>query len=340
MIHRLLSRVLVSLAALLGAALFTFVMLRVAPGDPARLVLGPFATSEVVNTLRSEMRLDQPLPAQFLHYLQDFVSGNWGWSYAMGDTVAHLLSDRLPATVELGLAAFVFALLAAIVCAVLMVYRSPSRIGQPVHAVTMFSLGVPQFWFGLMLLILLADLLPVFPGPEGRLASDLAAPATVTGLYLVDAVLEGNPLVALDALRHLILPAITLGMLPFGFLTRLLSANLRDARNEPFVLVMLSRGLSRGSIFLRYILPNALVPTLTASGLILGQLLAGSVLVERVFNWPGAGALVTQGVLQQDYSVVQTYILLSAILYLTANLLIEIVTAFIDPRLRRQGESA
>lgn len=339
MIRRLMMRLLVSLAAMLGAALFTFATLRVAPGDPARLVLGPFATDEAIGALRSEMRLDQSLPAQFLHYLQDFVSGSWGRSYAMGDTVANLLADRLPATIELGLAAFVFALLAAVVCAVVTVYRSPSRVARPIHAMSMFSLGVPQFWFGLMLLIVFADRMPLFPGPEGRLGHDFVAPVTVTGLYVVDALIAGDLDVAADALWHLILPAVTLGMLPFGFLTRLLSANLMDARNEPFVLVMLSRGLSRRLVFLRYILPNALVPTLTASGLILGQLLAGSVLVERVFNWPGAGALVTQGVLQQDYSVVQTYILLSAILYLAANLIIEIVAAFIDPRLRQGGAS-
>lgn len=339
MIRALLSRLALSLIAVLGAALFTFAMLRVAPGDPARLVLGPFASEEAVAALRAEMGIGQPLVRQFLIYVGDFITGNWGWSYGMGDSVRNLLADRFPATIELGLAAFVLAVALAVPLAALTVHRAPSRLGKPVHAVAMFALGVPQFWFGLMLLIVGASLLGIFPGPEGRLGPTFAAPPRLTGLYTVDALAAGDVATALDALRHLVLPAATLGLLPFGFLLRLLAANLRDARNEPFVLVMRSRGLTRRSVFLRYVLPNALVPTLTASGLILGQLLAGSVLVERVFNWPGAGALVTQGILQQDYAVVQTYILLSALVYVGASFLVDVTAAAIDPRLRSGASS-
>lgn len=333
----LISRLVASLIAVLGATLITFATLRVAPGDPARLVLGPFASDDAVAVLRGEMGLGQPLVRQFLIYVRQFLTGDWGWSYAMGDSVANLLGDRFPATVELGFAAFIFAVAAAVPLAAMIVYRSPSRLDKPLHAAAMFSLGVPQFWFGLMLLIVGAGLLGIFPGPEGRLSADLSLPPRVTGLVVIDALAAGAPATAVDALWHLILPALTLGLLPFGFLLRLLTANLRDARNEPYVLVLMSRGLTRRRVFFGYVLPNALVPTLTAAGLILGQLLAGSVLVERVFNWPGAGALVTQGVLQQDNAVVQTYILLSALVFLLVNLVVDVIAALIDHRLGTDG---
>ena len=338
MIRVFAARLGTSLIALLGAALFAFIALRVAPGDPARLVLGPFATDEAIQALRTRMGLDDPLPLQFWHYLTSFVSGDWGWSYSLGQSVRALLGERFPATLELGLYAFLFALVAAVTLAVIGAFRrGPISDGVP-RALSIFALAVPQFWFGIIALIVGFEMLGLFPGPSGRLPSGMAAPAGPTGLYTIDALLAGDPVTFLTALHYLALPAITLGLLPFGFLLRLLRANLLDVSNEPFVLVARAQGQSRLRVFLRYVLPNAIIPTLMASGLILGQLLAGSVLVERVFNWPGAGSLVTQGLLQQDYSVVQTFILLSAFIYILANLAIDLIAAAIDPRIGRTGE--
>lgn len=337
MIRVFATRLGTSLIALLGAALFAFIALRVAPGDPARLVLGPFATDEAIQALRTRMGLDEALPVQFWHYLVSFVSGDWGWSYSLGQSVRDLLGERFPATIELGLYAFLFALVAAVTLAVLGAFRrGPLSDGVP-RALSIFALAVPQFWFGIIALIVGFEILGLFPGPSGRLPSGMAAPGGPTGLYTIDALLAGDPATFLTALHYLALPAITLGLLPFGFLLRLLRANLLDVSSEPFVLVARAQGQSRLRVFLSYVLPNAIVPTLMASGLILGQLLAGSVLVERVFNWPGAGSLVTQGLLQQDYSVVQTFILLSAFIYILANLAIDLIAAAIDPRIGRAG---
>ena len=335
MMRLLASRLGTWLVALLGAALFAFIALRVAPGDPARLVLGPFATDEAVQALRTRMGLDAPLPIQFWHYLTSFVTGDWGWSYSLGQSVWDLLGERFPATLELGLYAFLLALVTAVVLAVAGAYRrGPVSDGVP-RALSIFALAVPQFWFGIVALMVGFEMLGLFPGPSGRLPPGMVAPAGPTGLYTIDALLAGDLPTFLTALHYLALPAITLGLLPFGFLLRLLRANLLDVADEPFALVARAQGQSRLRVFLRYVLPNAIIPTLMASGLILGQLLAGSVLVERVFNWPGAGSLVTQGLLQQDYSVVQTFILLSAFIYILANLVIDLIAAAIDPRIAR-----
>ena len=328
-----LSRLVSSVIALIGAALVAFVALRLAPGDAARLTLGAFATDETVAALRTEMGLDRSIPAQFLTYLRDFVTGDWGRSYSLGEPVRGLLADRFPATLELGLAAFFVAFVSALLLALWGVHsKGPISDGLP-RALGVFALGVPQFWFGLVLLIFGFEITGLFPGPEGRLPATMVPPPGPTGIYTLDALLHGNLATFLAALHHLVLPAIALGLLPFGFLYRLLRANLEDISTAPFALVARAHGQSRLRVLISTLLPNAIIPMLTASGLIFGQLLAGSVLVERVFNWPGAGMLVTQGVLQQDYAVVQIFILLSAVVYILTNLFVDIIAALIDPRL-------
>lgn len=338
MTQLILSRLLSSIVALLGAALVAFIALRLAPGDAARLTLGAFATDEVVAALRSEMGLDRSIPEQFLLYIRDFATGDWGRSYALGEPVRHLLADRFPATLELGLYAFAMAFVSALVLALWGAYRrGPISDGVP-KALGILALGLPQFWFGLVLLIIGFEMTGLFPGPQGRLPPTMPAPDGPTGLITLDAVLQGDFQTFFAALHHLILPAITLGLLPFGFLYRLLRANLADIANAPFALVARAHGQSRLRVLLATLLPNAIIPMLTASALIFGQLLAGSVLVERVFNWPGAGMLVTQGVLQQDYSVVQVFILLSAVIYIVTNLIVDIIAALIDPRLAKESQ--
>lgn len=337
MLNLILSRLSSSIFALLGAALVAFVALRLAPGDAARLTLGAFATDEAVAALRTEMGLDRPIPEQFLLYIKDFFTGDWGRSYSLGEPVRHLLADRFPATLELGLYAFGLAFIFALILALWGIHRrGPISDGVP-RAMGVLALGIPQFWFGLVLLIFGFEVTGLFPGPEGRLPAGMAPPTGPTGLFTIDFLLAGNLQGFLTALHHLILPAIALGLLPFGFLYRLLRANLADISNAPFALVARAHGQSRLSVLLHTLLPNAIIPMLTASGLIFGQLLAGSVLVERIFNWPGAGMLVTQGVLQQDYSVVQIFILLSAVIYIVTNLIVDILAAIIDPRLAQRA---
>ena len=337
MLKLVASRLLTSTLALLGAAAFAFIAIRVVPGDAARLTLGAFATDEAIDLLRVEMGLDRSLPVQFWIYLRDFITGDWGRSYSLGQPVSQLLAARFPATLELGLYAFAMAFSAALAMALWGAHRQTPVAERLPQRMALFALGVPQFWFGLVSLMVGFELLGLFPGPVGRLPAGIDDPDGPTGLFTIDALLAGEIDIFAASLHHLILPAATLALLPFGFLYRLLRANLADMSDASFALVARAHGQSRLRVLLRTLLPNAIIPTLTASGLIFGQLLAGSVLVERVFNWPGAGALVTQGVLTQDYSVVQTFILLSAAVYIVTNLLVDILAGLIDPRLRSGG---
>jgi ABC-type dipeptide/oligopeptide/nickel transport system permease component len=333
----LLSRLAGGLASVFGASLLAFLFLRLLPGDPARLVLGPLASDDAVAQLSDQMGLNHPVWSQYWTYVSDFVTGNWGFSYTAGQRVTTQISARLPTSIELGLWAFLLAFGAALLLALLATYRRRPIVDGIVRGSAFVGLGTPPFWLALVLLVLGFSKLGIFPGPEGRMSPDVAAPRDVTGLLTVDAVLALDPRAFWDALWHLLLPAIALGFAPFAFLVRLLRANLLEIGPEPFLVVARSKGLSRWRAYTRHALPNAFLPTLTAGGLLLAQMIAGSVLVEKVFNLPGIGALVVDSILRQDYSVVQAFILLSACAYVVVNLVVDVLYGVIDPRVRTRA---
>jgi peptide/nickel transport system permease protein len=327
------------LVAILGASVLAFVLLRVFPGDPARLVLGPLASQQAVDSLSREMGLDQPIWVQYWHYISDFFRGDWGYSYTAGQNVSQQISTRLPASIELGLYAFLFAFVASVVLALASTYRRRPVIDGAVRTSAFVGLGTPPFWLALILLLIFFVWLGVLPGPEGRIGPHVPPPPKVTGLLTVDALLAGNLRAFGSAFAHLLLPAISLGLAVYAYLVRLLRANLLEVRGEPFLVVVRSKGLGRWTAFRRHALPNAFLPTLTASGLLIAQLIAGSVLVEKVFNWPGIGTLVIDSILRQDFSVVQTFILLSACAYVVVNLVVDVLYGVLDPRIRAEARA-
>jgi len=333
-IRQFVSKVIGSLATIIGASIVTFILLRLLPGNPARLVAGPLASAQALAAVEDQMGLHKPIVAQYLAYMSSFVRGDWGFSYSAGQAVTTQIGSRLPASIELGLYAFLFAFLAALLLALLSTYRRRPVVDGTVRGLAFFGLSMPPFWFGLLVLLLFSSALGVLPGPEGRLSVNDTIPHTITGLYTIDALLTGHLGTFFDAIKHLILPAVTLGLAPFAYLVRLLRANLLEVSREPFIVVVRSKGIGRFVAFARHALPNAFLPTLTAAGLILAQLLGGSVLVEKVFNWPGIGALVADAIVRQDYAVVQTFILLSACAYVLVNLAVDLLYGIIDPRVR------
>lgn len=327
-------RVVGSLAAIFGASILAFVIMRVLPGDPARLILGPLAPPGAVRSIRHQLGLDQPIYVQYWRYITDFFKGNWGYSYSDGESVRQLIGDRAPATIELALFSFAITMIAAVGLALLCTYRHRPVADRTVRGISYLGFGTPPFFVALILLIIFFSTLHILPGPEGRLAPTTTPPPTVTHLYTVDALLAGQFGTFWQAFEHLILPAIALGLVEFSFLVRLLRANLLEVSREPFLTVARGKGLPRWRAFRRHALPNAFLPTLTVGGLILGEFLAGSVLIERIFNWPGVGALVFDAIEKQDYSVVETFILLSAVMFVVVNLIVDLLYLVIDPRVR------
>ena len=327
-------RILGSIAAIIGASLLAFLIMRVLPGDPARQILGPLATPKAIAEVNHELGLDEPIFAQYIHYLTDFFRGDWGYSYALNSSVKTLFVDRFPATIELALFSFLITMSAAVGLALLSTYRHRPVTDMLVRGASYIGFGTPPFFLALLLLIVFFKTFHVLPGPEGRLPVGATPPPTVTHLYSVDALLAGQFNTFWQSFQHLLLPAIALGIGSFSFIVRLLRANLLEVSREPFLLVARGKGLPRWTAFRRHALPNAFLPTLTSAGLVLGEFLAGSVLVERIFDWPGIGSLVFEAIVKQDFAIVQAFILLSAVLFVLVNLLVDILYAVIDPRVR------
>lgn len=335
-----LRKFLNALGSVVGASIVVFVLLRIAPGDPVRLVVGPFASPDATEAMREQMGLNEPVLVQYFLYIADFIRGDWGYSFTLNGSVVELFVERLPATIELGLYAFVLAVAGALVLAVISVYRRRRSADVAVEGFAMLGLAIPQFWLGLVLLYALSLRFGVFPGPGERLSPGATAPPHVTGLYTLDALLTGQWQTACDAAWHLFLPAFALGLAPLGYLIRLLRANLIDVSGEPFLFVAESNGLTRMRVFIRHALPNAITPTVVASGLIFGQLLAGTIFIESVFQWPGIGQMVASGIQNQDYSSVQAYIMVSALIFVLGNLVADVFAGWVDPRGRSEANSA
>lgn len=329
-------RVLGAVTTLLLASALAFFVLRLLPGDSARLIAGPLADAETVAAVRRGLGLDQPMVIQFLTYLRDFFTGDWGFSFGAGQDVATVFADRLPATIELALFAFVLSAGGAILLAVVASYRGGGWRAL-LHAGSIVGMGTPPFWIALLALLVFSQFLGWFPGPSEVISRGVTPPETVTGFVTVDALLEGRIDVTIDAIWHLFLPAACLALLSWAFLVRLLNANMEESKRDPYVTVVRSKGVSSWSTHWRHVLHNASLPSFTASGLVLAQLITGSVLVEKVFDWPGVGSLVVESILRQDFAVVQVFIMLSAVLFIVTNLLVDILGAFLDPRTRRQG---
>jgi ABC-type dipeptide/oligopeptide/nickel transport system permease component len=327
-------RVLGSIGAVFGATILAFVIMRVLPGNPARLILGPLATQHAVTALNHQIGLDRPLYVQYWRYISDFFQGNWGYSYSDGESVRKLIGERAPATIELAVFSFVIAMLAAVSLALLSTYRHRPITDRIVRGASYLGFGTPPFFLALLLLIVFFSTLHILPGPDGRLGVQATPPPAVTRMYTIDALLAGQLGTFWQALEHLILPSLALGISSFSFLVRLLRANLLEVSREPFITVARGKGLRRWTAFRRHALPNAFLPTLTAGGLVLGEFLAGSVLIERIFNWPGVGSLVFDAIVKQDYAIVQTFILLSAVMFVLVNLAVDLLYAVIDPRVR------
>jgi ABC-type dipeptide/oligopeptide/nickel transport system permease component len=327
-------RIVGSLGAIFGATILAFLILRALPGNPARLIVGPLATPQALASVSHQIGLDKPIFTQYWLFISHFFQGDWGYSYADGKSVSSLIGERLPATIELAIFSFVITMFAAVACALLVTYRRRPIADRVLRAVSYLGFGTPPFFVALLLLIVFFRSFHILPGPEGRLGLQTTPPPTVTHMYTLDALIAGQFGTFWSSLEHLILPGVALGLSSFSFIVRLLRANLLEISREPFITVARGKGLRRWTAFRRHALPNAFLPTLTAGGLVLGEFLAGSVLIERVFNWPGIGSLVFDAIVKQDYAVVQTFILLSAVMFVLVNLIVDLLYAVIDPRVR------
>jgi peptide/nickel transport system permease protein len=316
---------------LLGLLAVTFVIARVIPADPVALVAGETATPAQVEALRRQLGFDRPLPVQFVDYVGRLVRGDMGTSLYTTRPIADDLALRLPATLELTLVAMVLSVALGIPLGVVSALWRNSALDHALRVVTVSGLAIASFWLGIMLQLLFAMRLGWTP-LNGRLAG--FPPPTVTGLYLVDAALSADGVAFRAALSHLVLPAATLAIPALATLVRFTRAGVLDVMQSNFVLYERAMGLPRRVIVWKYILRNALTSTVTQIGLLFGILLAGAVVTETVFDWPGIGTYAVNSIIRSDYNGVMGFTVWAGVIFIVVNLLVDVAHGFIDPRER------
>lgn len=320
---------------LFGVATLVFILTKMIPGDPAVANLSQRALNdpEIVAAYRAKYGLDQPLPVQYILYMKNLLQFDLGTSMRTNKPVLSELARCYPATIELALFAIVIAAILGVLFGIISAIRRNSILDQTVRAISDTGVSIPSFWFALLVLYFFYYKLKLLPGP-GRLSNAFTAPATVTGMYVIDSLLEGNIPKALDAVSHLILPGTVLAAFTMGLITRTARSNLLDVMSTDYIRTAKAKGLSRPGLIIRHALGNALIPVLTVIGLGLGNLLGGMVLVETIFNWPGVGQFAYESVLSVDFPSIIGVALLIALNYMVINTVVDILYGIIDPRVR------
>ncbi len=328
----LFRRLIGTIPVLLLITLLVYGLLHLAPGDPASLLLPEDATEADVAEAKRRWGLDQPFYIQYFYFVANAVRGDLGRSFRFAQPVTELIATRLPATIELAFFAIVIATAIAIPIGVLAGARPDSPTDNVGTMLGLFGISMPNFWFGIMLILIFAGLLHLLPS-AGRSTYGVAGPV-ITGFYFLDSLLTQNWAGLWDAFKHVLLPAVTLGTALAGILMRITRSAVLEVTREDYVLVARAKGLANRAVLLRHVLRNALIPIVTVVGLELGTLLSGSIIVETVFAWPGIGSLLITGVTARDYPLVTGIVLMYSTAFVIINLIIDAIYGLIDPRIR------
>ena len=353
----LVRRLLLAIPVLLGILFVTFALARLIPGDPCRAVLGEHATDAICDQFMRRHGLDKPIPTQFVVYLGEIARGEFGDSLRFQRPVTELLSERLPVTVELSLAALSFAVVLGIPLGIISAYwrNSPVDVGTMLVANT--GVSMPVFWLGLMLAYVFAVLLkdtPLWLPPSGRMTSGMSlAPlwetweldvvegqswygllAFLSNVNTFNALITGQWRELWDAVKHLILPAIALGTIPMSIIARMTRSSLLEVLGLDYVRTARAKGLRENAVILRHALRNATLPVVTVIGLQLGTLLGGAVLTETIFALTGVGKTLFDAITSRDYVVIQVFTLVIAVGFVVVNLIVDLSYALLDPRVR------
>ena len=314
---------------LAGLVAIVFVISRVIPSDPVALLAGETASRAQIELLRGKLGLDRPLPAQLLDYYRQLLAGDLGTSLFTTRPVWDDLSARLPATIELTIAAMVIAVAVGIPLGVLAALYRNRAADHLLRIVSVAGLAVASFWLALMLQLLFAMDLRWLP-LQARISG--FPPPSLTGFYIVDATLEANPKRLGDVLAHLTLPALTLGFPALATVVRFTRAGVLETLQRSFVTYQRAMGIPSSLIVWKYVLRNSLISTVTQIGLLFGILLAGAVVVETVFQWPGIGAYAFEAILHSDYAAVMGFTVYAGVVFGLVNLLVDVLHALLDPR--------
>ncbi|HUE92857.1 ABC transporter permease subunit [Pseudomonas sp.] len=318
-----------------GVTLLTFALIRMIPGDPVEVMMGERRVDPVMHAEAMErLGLNKPLYAQYFDYIGQLAQGDLGQSLRTRESVWSEFTTLFPATLELSLAALLFAGTLGLIAGVIAALKRGSLFDHGVMGISLAGYSMPIFWWGLLLIMFFSVWLGWTP-VSGRIDLLYDIPS-VTGFMLIDTLLSGEEGAFVDALRHLILPAIVLGTIPLAVIARMTRSAMLEVLREDYVRTARAKGLSPARVVFVHGLRNALIPVLTVFGLQVGALLAGAVLTETIFSWPGIGKWLIESIGARDYPVVQNGILLIACLVILVNFVVDILYGLANPRIRHQ----
>ena len=330
----IIRRLILLIPILLGVTLLTFTVSHIIPADVARVFAGgEKANPETIARIRAEMHLDDPLYKQYYYYLNDLIHGNLGKSYSENRPVVDAIKQYFPATAELTVLAMLLAIPVGILTGIISAVRRNQWIDHVTRLIAITGVSIPIFWLALMLQITFAYKYPILP-LDSRLGIDVMAPKHITGLYIFDSLVTGNFAALKSSIYHLILPAFTLGYASLGIILRITRSSMLEIVRSDYIRTARAKGLKERTVIYKHALRNALIPTLTVSGLIFAGLLGGAVLTETIFNWPGMGRFAVNAVNNLDFSSVMGFTVIMAIIMVTANLIVDILYSVLDPRIR------
>ena len=329
----LLRRLLFMAFVLWGVSLFTFFLARVAPGDPARLIAGPHANAAAIANVRALYGLDQPIPVQYVNYLGGLLHGDLGTSFVTRRPVLTDLVTFLPATLELSIFALLVGSTVGLLLGVLAALRVGTVVDKAARFVAVAGLSMPAFWLAILLQLVFYSTLKALP-LANRLDTGMAAPPQVTGFMTIDSVLAGQWGTLAAAIRHLVLPVLTLALAEVGLMARVVRTSMLEVVGADFIRTAEAKGLTPRRVLVRHTLRNALLPAVTIIGLESALLAGGVFLVEEIFAWPGVGRYAFDAIRSSDYNAIMGFTVVGAVFYVVVNLVVDILYLYLDPRIR------
>jgi len=316
---------------LIGVSILSFSLIHLAPGDPAITMAGEHASPQIINAIREKYGLDKPLITQYWIWLKQVLRGDLGRSIVSNEFVAIEILERFPNTVELTIFSMMFAVVIGSIAGIISASRQYSVFDYSFMGVALFGVSMPVFWLGIMLMMIFGVYLRWLP-ISGRISMMISF-QRITGFYLLDSIITGNFAAFISILRYLILPSIALSTIPMATIARVTRSSMLEVLRQDFVRTERAKGLSERMVIYKHAVRNAMIPVITVIGLNFGLLLAGAILTETVFSWPGIGRYVVNAVNMRDYPVVQGCVLFFASMFVIVNLITDIIYVYIDPRI-------
>lgn len=325
-------RLIASILVLWGVSIIAFTLFRVVPADPVKVAVGFGADKQTEDFYREKWGLNKPIATQYVRYMQALLKGDLGFSLKSQQPVLDDIKRFYPATFELALVTIVTYVLIGVPLGALAGMSRSKRVDNLVRLGALLAYSVPVFWFGLVLQIVFFGRLQLLPA-IGRIDPGVTPPPAITGLYLVDSLLTANWVALESALVHLLLPVTTLVLSQTGLLVRLVRVSVLDVKSKLYVVTARAKGLSEPYVVYKHVMKNAGLPVLTMVGVQLGFLLGGTILVETIFGWPGLGRYAVESITYFDYSPIMVVTLLGTFVFLTINLVVDVLYTFLDPRI-------